>query len=77
MHCENTFPENPIEPKNTFVFILLACSLFGQADHLLLSTIVIAPDSAEMVIIKNPTDSEISLNNYLQLCYNRNFIKEE
>tara|TARA_Y100001968_G_scaffold75106_1_gene66482 strand:+ start:2126 stop:3817 length:1692 start_codon:yes stop_codon:yes gene_type:complete len=50
--------------KNTFVFILLACSLFGQADHLLLSTIVIAPDSAEMVIIKNPTDSEINLNNY-------------
>ena len=38
--------------------------MFGQADHLLLSTIVIAPDSAEMVILKNPTDSEINLNNY-------------
>ena len=38
--------------------------LYAQADHLLLSTIVITPDSAEMVIIKNPTDSNINLDNY-------------
>ena len=51
--------------KKYIVFIsVLACSLFGQADHLLLSTIIITPDSAEMVIIKNPTASAINLNNY-------------
>ena len=38
--------------------------LYAQADHLLFSTIVITPDSAEMVIIKNPTDSNINLDNY-------------
>ena len=50
--------------KYIVIISLLACSLFGQADHLLLSTIVITPDSAEMIIVKNPTDLAINLNDY-------------
>jgi len=50
--------------KRIFIAIAFICLLYAQADHLLLSTIVITPDSAEMVIIKNPTDSNINLDNY-------------
>ena len=45
-------------------FFILICSLFGQSDHLLFKNIVIAPDSAEMVVIINPTNESINLDNY-------------
>ncbi|NOZ07475.1 MAG: hypothetical protein GXO91_01205 [FCB group bacterium] len=36
----------------------------GQADHLILNKIAIAPTAAEMVIIQNPTDTAVNLADY-------------
>ena len=52
--------------KNIFFrFILLSFSVaFGQADHIIISTVVLTPSDGEYVEITNPTGDDIDLSDY-------------
>ncbi len=50
--------------KFIFSFIIFSFIFGNQANHLVLSSIVIQPNEAEAFSIYNPTNEEINLNNY-------------
>ncbi len=54
-----------IYKKVFFRVILLASSfVFGQADHIIFSEIVLTPSDGEYVEITNPTEGDIDLSDY-------------
>ncbi len=48
----------------TIAWLMLMSAVFGSADHLLISEIVLQPSTSEYFIVYNPTDNAIDLTDY-------------
>lgn len=48
----------------TITWLMMMSAVFGSADHLLISEIVLQPSTSEYFVIYNPTDNAIDLTDY-------------